>query len=97
MEYVPKHTTEYTFLMVLMVIIEWFLMFVMVFVVETIRIFCDGFIVFFQQSDCADTIGRDLNWMMTSMIHQWTDFIWKNDSLLLSSCIIDKLLSWCIV
>ncbi len=45
MEYVPKHTTENHFFMVLMVK-RCFLMFVMVFVVETIRIFCDGSIVF---------------------------------------------------
>ncbi len=38
MEYVPKHTTENHFLMVK----SWW--FVMVFVVETITIFCDGFI-----------------------------------------------------
>ncbi len=46
MEYVPKHTTENHFLMVKS---WWFVMFVMVFVVETIRIFCDGFYCFFQQ------------------------------------------------
>ncbi len=38
MEYVPKHTTENHFLkMVLMVKSWWFVMFVMVFVMETIR------------------------------------------------------------
>ncbi len=29
-------------------------------------------------TDCTDTIGRELNWMMTSLKHQWTDFSWKN-------------------
>ncbi len=41
MEYVPKHTTENRFLMVK----SW--LFVMVFVVETIKMFCDGFIYLF--------------------------------------------------
>ncbi len=55
MEYVPKHTTENHFLMVLMVKSWWFVMFVMVlwFICDGIRIFCDGsiylFIYFFQQ------------------------------------------------
>ncbi len=44
MEYVPKHTTVNRFLMVKS---WWFAMFVMVFVVETITIFCDSFIIFF--------------------------------------------------
>ncbi len=44
MEYVPKHTTENHFLMVKS---WWFAMFVMVFVVETIKIVCDSFIIFF--------------------------------------------------
>ncbi len=43
MEYVSKHTTENRFLMVKS---WWFVMFVIVFVVETITIFCDGFIFF---------------------------------------------------
>ncbi len=44
MEYVPKHTTENRFLMVKS---WWFVVFVMVCVVETIKIFCDGFILFY--------------------------------------------------
>ncbi len=47
MEYVPKTHYRKPFLMVLMVKSWWFVMFVMIFVVETIRIFSDGSIVFF--------------------------------------------------
>ncbi len=38
-----QNTTENCFLMVKS---WWFVMFVIVFVVETIKIFCDGFILF---------------------------------------------------
>ncbi len=48
MEYVPKHTTENHFLMVLMVKSRWFVMAFVIYCVG-IRIFCDGSIVFFQQ------------------------------------------------
>ncbi len=41
-------------------------------------------------ADYTDIIGRELNWMMSTLNHQWTDFNWKND-LLMSSFIIDKL------
>ncbi len=44
MEYVPEHTTENHFLMVKS---WWFVMFAMVFLVETINIFFDGFIYLF--------------------------------------------------
>ncbi len=30
-------------------------------------------------TDCTDTIGRELNWLMTSLNHQWTDFEWMNE------------------
>ncbi len=52
MEYVPKHTTENHFLMVLMVKSWWFVMaFViyLLFICDGVRIFCDGSIGFFQQ------------------------------------------------
>ncbi len=52
MEYVPKHTTENHFLMVLMVKRWWFVMAFVIYVwliCDGIRIFCDGSIVVFQQ------------------------------------------------
>jgi hypothetical protein len=51
-----------------------------------------GLLIWGCLADCIDTIGRELNWMMISLNHQWTDFNWKND-LLMSSCIINKLFS----
>ncbi len=51
-----------------------------------------GLLIWGRLADCTDIIGRELNWMMSTLNHQWTDFNWKND-LLMSSCIIDKLFS----
>ncbi len=52
MEYVPKHTTENHFFMVLMVKSWWFLMAFVIylwFICDGVRIFCDGSNVDFQQ------------------------------------------------
>ncbi len=49
MEHVPKHATGNHYLMFLMTKSWWFVMFVMVFVVENIRISVMFSIVFFQQ------------------------------------------------
>ncbi len=51
-----------------------------------------GLLIWGRLADCKDIIGRELNWMMSTLNHQWTDFNWKN-YLLLSSCIVDKLFS----
>ncbi len=51
-----------------------------------------GLLIWGHLTDCTDILGRELNWMMTTLNHQQTVFNWKND-LLMSSCIIDKLFS----
>ncbi len=51
-----------------------------------------GLLIWGSMADYTDTIGRELNWMMSTLNHQLTDFNWKND-MLISSCIIDELFS----
>ncbi len=66
MEYVLKHTTGNRFLMVLMVKSWWFVMFVMVFVVKTIRISVMVSIVFFSREDSLWVGLSDLGVLFTT-------------------------------
>ncbi len=38
-----------------------------------------GLLIWGRLADWADIIGRELNWIMSSLNQPWTDFNWKND------------------
>ncbi len=44
-----------------------------------------GLLIWWCLTDCTDTIGNELTWMMTSVSHQWTDFSWKKIIALLTN------------